>query len=501
MTSITLPVMLFAAIAGEADVPIGYNQWQRGSDTIVTVLGAPLANYMTENGTLAPINNGFQIVRQAAVCESGNIKTVVSANGQVTLTVSNDGIDYTVTQRPIRLVWLKKSTRQIIDVIPSLSWPTPTVNDNQLSWSFSGFEYAVVKGNSSVSHRVTFKPGFLDSAVTLYNQRADSLDIMLGSVMKYDFSAIDDSTLLNTDDVTTKRLRVLGERFLDLSNQTLQYPGVDSVVKLNDADSSYVLANRSIPVRQYWRKIDTSFYCIEYVPMSIIKRIHEFYPESSIWHNATQEYGQGSNEAEDTWLDALNVTTNYGSTTSLVYYSTGDDVGRYNFTLRWTEIKDLIYQQEVSACTLWIPFGTPIGSPGPTGLEVHGGLRHWVESEATWSEYSSGNSWTSGGCAGNGTDRTTAAYGATNVADTNSAGELVFVLTDLLQTFDNTDTGAVNNFVIQPDGTGAWNGAYLQSSEHGTPSERPHIKIVYSPAGGGQPSVIRGRRRILLGGN
>ena len=114
-------------------------------------------------------------------------------------------------------------------------------------------------------------------------------------------------------------------------------------------------------------------------------------------------------------------------------------------------------------------------------------LRNWVEAQATWNIYSTGNSWTSGGAFGDGTDRdATATFTSAGLdLSTGSYKELVGdagAIYDVQRMLD----GAIPNYGWMLERTDAFNDfGYRQfrSSEH-TDGQRPYLSVTYSTPSG-----------------
>ena len=107
--------------------------------------------------------------------------------------------------------------------------------------------------------------------------------------------------------------------------------------------------------------------------------------------------------------------------------------------------------------------------------------RDWVESQASWNAYSSGNSWQTGGAQGT-NDRGTTAVGSIAASVTgphsvvlNAAGIA------LLQTW--VDDPA-SNYGLIATGSDVTDGLDARSSEYGTATQRPKLTITYSAPSG-----------------
>ena len=268
-------LLLLLAIGVQAQTPVDYNKWDNGNGQHSMRLGGAYSNYKDTDSTFAAINNTLITDGDSSYCNTSILKVRVKDNGQSTVRLTWGGGTYEVTQKPIKLVWLHSQTKNWVDVIPSLTWGTPTVEDNKKQWSFPGFKYSVIKRNVGVAHEIRFMPAFLDSALVLYNQRADSQYIYLGNVIEYSFMNVDDTTLLDIAEVSSKKLKTFLRHTFSIGKQILQYDG--------DVDTD----REPIPIIQRWIKQGGKIYCIELVRMQKVKQLLEDEPTvTTIWHNA-----------------------------------------------------------------------------------------------------------------------------------------------------------------------------------------------------------------------
>lgn len=123
-------------------------------------------------------------------------------------------------------------------------------------------------------------------------------------------------------------------------------------------------------------------------------------------------------------------------------------------------------------------------------------LRNWVEAEATWNVYSTGNSWTTGGAFGNGTDRDATATFASAGLDlsTGAYKELVGDVNAIYDVQRMLD-GAISNYGWMLERTDAANDfAYRQfRSSQASDGQRPYLSVTYSTPAAGHPAQIRTR--------
>jgi len=299
-------LFLLIAVPAMAQTPIDFKKWKSG-EVYTARMGGELSNYPEIAGsdtTWAVINNSFTTTPDSAYNFTDIIKTTVLPKGTSRVTVTWGGVDYTITQRPRKLIWINTTTFANTDVTDTASWPSPTISDSVVEWSgvIPGVDYSIHKSNATLQHRIHFKPGFLDSAVTLYDQRADSLQIALGNVMEYTLSTNIDSFDVDLGSLPKRVLKKFGKYGFELTEQYVQgFPIADSV---------------RLPVKQYWKAQGEKMYCVEYVMMRRLKQIHEAYPSATIWHNDEVTLKDDPN-VFDTYIWEGNAEFAYTGTTPL----------------------------------------------------------------------------------------------------------------------------------------------------------------------------------------
>lgn len=304
-------LLLLLPINGLTKQPIGFKKWQHDDTTFSKQIGGAVRNYQTPEKTWAIIENGFEIEGDSVVyVDKAVLRTRVNKNGVSKVMLTWGDTVYTVTQKMLGIGWIKISTRQNQWIDSTMNWSNFFVDSNIAKWTgiSPGVDFRVRKNNGTVEHGIFFKPAFLDSAVVLYNQRSDSLDIALANVMVYTLSSNIDNADSAMGDLPWRRLKDFGYYSFNLADQSLRFPGWEDSPK--------------IPVRQYWERRGTKIICVEYVMMSKVKQVHEAYPSATIWHNDTKTI-EGTTNVEDTIISNNFKDNNYGGRTTL---NTGENV-------------------------------------------------------------------------------------------------------------------------------------------------------------------------------
>jgi len=292
-----------------AKTPVGLKKWKVDDTTFTKRIGGTICNYEKLDKTWAAIVNDFEVEGDSVVyADKAVLRTRVNKNGVSKVMLTWGDQEYTITQKLLGIGWLKISTRQSKWIDSTMNWSNFSVDSNIAKWTgvSPAVDYRVRKSNGTVEHGIFFKPAFLDSAVILYNQRSDSLDIALANVMVYTLSTNIDNADSAMGDLPKRRLKDFGYYSFNLRNQWLRFPGCDTLPK--------------IPVRQYWERRGTKIICIEYVMMSKIKKVHEAYPSATIWHNDIATI-DGTTNVEDARTYKYGADGNYGGESFLQIYS------------------------------------------------------------------------------------------------------------------------------------------------------------------------------------
>lgn len=305
-----LPFMAFS------QTPIDIQKWDIGGGKIRTQVGGPPRNYDSA-GTWRQIENNWVTVDDTLhTARNAILKTDVNNSGQVYTSVILGDDTVTIAQRLLSLKWFRKSDSAWLNIDNTPSWSTPSVVDDQIKWTnvFPAVDVTVGKYEGQVDHAIHFKPAFLDSAVALFNQRADSADIYLANVIAVELVGVADAdSSLGT--ITKRKLKKLGNYILDFDGSFLELP-----------------ISRDDPhIRIHQRHIikNGKLYMLELVKMSKLKWAHETYPTETLWHRASTKIEQPSVEDCGGREDASN---SYGGAKSFTIWG---DLGSSNVRMFW----------------------------------------------------------------------------------------------------------------------------------------------------------------------
>lgn len=121
---------------------------------------------------------------------------------------------------------------------------------------------------------------------------------------------------------------------------------------------------------------------------------------------------------------------------------------------------------------------------GSTTHSLYRLLRAWVETEATWNIYSTGNNWGTAGANNTSTDREATSIGDRSLAGTEGSGDKSWTLT-AAAVQDWWDGGLTNNGMLLKSQTEADDGHHFRPSGAVDAGDRPEFIVEYTEAGGG----------------
>lgn len=181
----------------------------------------------------------------------------------------------------------------------------------------------------------------------------------------------------------------------------------------------------------------------------------------------------------DTWMDADNKSTNYG--TAINFYIGELSTGAAYRSRALIKFDFAPYANaEITAATIDLYKYHDLASNDGT-IYAYRVLQNWEETQATWNVYSTGNNWATAGCLGT-PDRETSPIGTSGIVGLSGAGLISFALTpSKIQEWAN---GSAQNYGMllktdleDNDGWGYYSSEYTTDV-----SKRPHLIIEYTLA-------------------
>jgi hypothetical protein len=191
-------------------------------------------------------------------------------------------------------------------------------------------------------------------------------------------------------------------------------------------------------------------------------------------------------DAADTFIAKEAATSNFGT---LVQFYAGDTSGGAGDHATRALIKFDVSSVSVAALVLTATMqlyedaaDNSGGIASPWTVNVHRLLKNWVEAQATWNIYSTGNNWGTGGASGDGVDRVAVAS-STLAMDATPAGGFVS-FTGLRADVQGFIDGSLNNYgwlIMTPTAEGSSATVYNRffSLDYGVAGNRPKLVVTY----------------------
>lgn len=201
----------------------------------------------------------------------------------------------------------------------------------------------------------------------------------------------------------------------------------------------------------------------------------------------------GTVGVDDTRIREQATTTNYGGSSSLEIAKW--DAGDHTHGLIKFDLSSVSGPVTVTSVTVGIYLQADGG--GTHAFDLRRLLINWVEAEATWNIYATGQSWTTVGGLSDGNDRVGTASGQiTGVAATTQYYTVVQTSGGLVDDVQGWINGTFSNFGwhISRNGTGndSTNKDFVSSD--GTNGQRPYLTVVYTegvgPGAGSDSSTV-----------
>lgn len=120
-------------------------------------------------------------------------------------------------------------------------------------------------------------------------------------------------------------------------------------------------------------------------------------------------------------------------------------------------------------------------------------LRNWVDSQATWNIFSTGNSWGTAGALGDGTDRVATAS-AQNTSVEGVGQYFAFTSAQLATDVQNIINGVNANYGWLLEMSSDTNFKKFASDSYGTAANRPYLSVTYEAASGASPAIVSVRQ-------
>lgn len=183
--------------------------------------------------------------------------------------------------------------------------------------------------------------------------------------------------------------------------------------------------------------------------------------------------------ANDTHLNAGATSTNYGVDAQIIV---GNSANTYSGLIKF-DLSSIPANALITSAVLSLTIAADNSNNART-FRAYQCLRNWVEGQATWNVYSSGNNWTTAGAAGAGTDYNSTAWASTSFTATeavNSVKTFSLDVTEFTKYIDGTYTNY--GWVIRAD-TEANDQYAFHSQQGATSAYRPYLTVEYTTVSG-----------------
>jgi len=185
---------------------------------------------------------------------------------------------------------------------------------------------------------------------------------------------------------------------------------------------------------------------------------------------------QGS--AIDTFLNSNEPTTNHYSATDIQVgeWNAGAAIART--LIKW-DLSSIPADATVTSATLSI-WTQSDASDNTRTIRAYRVLRTWVETQATWNAYSTGNNWGTAGCANTSTDREATDIGSVSVAHNLAADTEVAISLTPAEVQEWISGALTNNGVLIQADTETNDLWTYDSTQGGDAIRRPKLVIAYT---------------------
>lgn len=197
--------------------------------------------------------------------------------------------------------------------------------------------------------------------------------------------------------------------------------------------------------------------------------------------NTTGAYTGDYSGTDDGFMNSNAKTTNYGATTTPYWCKYAEAIQDHGL-LAFPGLSNITGPVTVSAVTLGI-YQESAGDHSPATYDFRRLLRNWVEAQATWNIYSTGNNWGTAGGLNDETDRIAAAS-AQLVANVTLGWYTI--TSGLEQDVEDWINGVNSNYGWHVEQNGTWNSNLKQfrASEYAD-GTRPYLSVTYAASGAG----------------
>ena len=188
----------------------------------------------------------------------------------------------------------------------------------------------------------------------------------------------------------------------------------------------------------------------------------------------------------DTMIINVTPTVNYGTDVLLaIGDSSGAASAAYRILVKF-DLSGIPANAKIVSAALALNEHTAYDTAGvgSWAANVHGVLKNWVEAQATWNNYSTGNAWA---VAGLGAGDVTVALDSITLDGTAAAGFVTWSGSGLVTLVQAWVNGSVSNYGVaiaaptaENKGVAPLSSNLFRSTDYGTAGDRPKLTVTYS---------------------
>lgn len=195
----------------------------------------------------------------------------------------------------------------------------------------------------------------------------------------------------------------------------------------------------------------------------------------------TQTLQPDATDGKDTGLAWSPATTNYGTATNFIIGSSASP-NWWHLLIDFYDIvnKEFPIWKSRSIKEVYIDLNVTSSTATNKAFQVHEILRDWVESEATWNVWKTGNNWTAAGGTGAGDSNGLNYFAFLGGSGVTGSYKIYIDPYYFERMMNRSNYGFLLRQFINDGGTANSN-MYVDLSDHATPANRPKLVIIYEP--------------------
>ncbi len=183
----------------------------------------------------------------------------------------------------------------------------------------------------------------------------------------------------------------------------------------------------------------------------------------------------------DTFLDKGAPTTTNGSNVDIPVGPLFGSPNLYHAMLKF-DLSSIPAGSTITSATLTLWTGTNFGDRAGT-VEVYRVKRAWIDSQATWNVYTTGNNWTTAGCDDTTNDREAANIGSQSVGNVAANTQVDITLTaSAIQEMISGGSFTNNGFMLRNTNDADYSGGHIfHSTDYVTDTtKQPKLVVNYT---------------------